>query len=318
MRRIANPTLGVLLLLPWLLLSFGCSKNTASQSENPRLEKSGQPLTAEPTAQGTIGAPETGEDGGKQSGRAGESFAAPEPNPAPVLSPAEMADLVRRAKAGDANAQVDLGNIFFEGRGADVNKQAAEYWWNIAARQRHPVAIANLNQLHAKPEEGVSFFGTASRGNKFVFIIDRSGSMSGQRFAAAKEELCRTLGGLKPTDNFMIYFFNSRAEPMPAGMLPGTPEKIKWAIRWVQERTPRGGTDPKQALHWCFNLRPDTVWLLTDGRFSNEGGALDAIAEGNRRLRARINTLAFHDKGGADILQRIARENDGTYRFVNP
>jgi hypothetical protein len=64
-------------------------------------------------------------------------------------------------------------------------------------------------------------------------------------------------------------------------------------------------------------LRPDTVWLLTDGQFA-DGPALDAIAAGNRQLKARINTLAFHDKGGADILQRIARENDGTYRFVKP
>jgi len=318
MRCFAIPTLGVLILFLFAVFIPGCSKKEAESAANPRLEKSGQPLAAEPIVPVANDSSETVVAEGGDPDNAGEPSAAPEPDPAPVLSPAEMTDLVRRAKAGDANAQVDLGNIFFEGRGENVNKKAAEYWWTLAARQRHPVAVANLDLLHAKPEEGVSFFGTTSRGNKFVFIIDRSGSMSGKRFAAAQDELCGTLKGLKPTDRFMIYFFSDGAQAMPSrAMLPGTPQNIKWATNWVRGRRAAGGTNPTQALSWCFNLWPDTVWLLTDGQFA-DGPALDAIAAGNRQLKARINTLAFHDKGGADILQRIARENDGTYRFVKP
>ncbi|MDE2714456.1 MAG: VWA domain-containing protein [Verrucomicrobiota bacterium] len=314
MRRFAIPTLGVLLFSLWAVLISGCSKKEAKPTANPRLEKSGQLLAAEPIVPVAKDSSETVVAEGEEIKAAND----PAPDPAPVLSPAEMAELVRLAKAGNPHAQVNLGNVFFEGRGADVNKAAAEYWWNLAARQRHPVAVENLKMLHAKPEEGVSFFGTVSRGNKFVFIIDKSGSMSGNRLAAAKKELCSTLKGLKPTDKFMIYFFSDAAQAMPArAMLAGTPKNIQWATDWVRGRSVAGGTNPTQALSWCFNLRPDTVWLLTDGQFS-DGPALDAIAAGNRQLKARINTLAFHDKAGANILQRIARENDGTYRFVKP
>jgi len=314
MRRFAIPTLGALLFFLWAVLISGCSKKEVKPAANPRLEKSGQLLAAEPIVPVAKDSSETVVAEGEGIEAANE----PAPDPVPVLSRAEMAELVRLAKAGNPNAQVNLGNIFFEGRGANVNKAAAEYWWNLAARQRHSVAIENLKMLHAKPEEGVSFFGTVSRGNKFVFIIDKSGSMSGNRLAAAKKELCSTLKGLKPTDKFMIYFFSDAAQAMPArAMLAGTPKNIQWATDWVSGRSVAGGTNPTQALSWCFNLRPDTVWLLTDGQFA-DGPALDAIAAGNRQLKARINTLAFHDKGGADILQRIARENDGTYRFVKP
>ena len=314
MRRFAIPTLGVLLFSLHALLISGCSKKEAKPAANPRLEKSGQLLAAEPIVPVAKDSSETVVAEGEEIKAAND----PAPDPAPVLSPAEMAELVRLAKAGNPHAQVNLGNVFFEGRGADVNKAAAEYWWNLAARQRHPVAVENLKMLHAKPEEGVSFFGTVSRGNKFVFIIDKSGSMSGNRLAAAKKELCSTLKGLKPTDKFMIYFFSDAAQAMPArAMLAGTPKNIQWATDWVRGRSVDGGTNPTQALSWCFNLRPDTVWLLTDGQFA-DGPALDAIAAGNRQLKARINTLAFHDKAGANILQRIARENDGTYRFVKP
>jgi len=314
MRRFAIPTLGALLFFLWAVLISGCSKKEVKPAANPRLEKSGQLLAAEPIVPVAKDSSETVVAEGEGIEAANE----PAPDPVPVLSRAEMAELVRLAKAGNPHAQVNLGNIFFEGRGANVNKAAAEYWWNLAARQRHSVAIENLKMLHAKPEEGVSFFGTVSRGNKFVFIIDKSGSMSGNRLAAAKKELCSTLKGLKPTDKFMIYFFSDAAQAMPArAMLAGTPKNIQWATDWVSGRSVAGGTNPTQALSWCFNLRPDTVWLLTDGQFA-DGPALDAIAAGNRQLKARINTLAFHDKGGADILQRIARENDGTYRFVKP
>ena len=314
MRRFVIPTLGVLLFSLYALLIPSCSKKEAKPAANPRLEKSGQLIAAEPIVPVAKDSSETVVTEGEEIEAANDAA----PDPAPVLSPAEMAELVRHAKAGNPHAQVNLGNVFFEGRGADVNKAAAEYWWNLAARQRHPVAVENLKMLHAKPEEGVSFFGTVSRGNKFVFIIDKSGSMSGNRLAAAKKELCSTLKGLKPTDKFMIYFFSDAAQAMPArAMLAGTPKNIQWATDWVRGRSVTGGTNPTQALSWCFNLRPDTVWLLTDGQFA-DGPALDAIAAGNRQLKARINTLAFHDKGGADILQRIARENDGTYRFVRP
>lgn len=314
MRRFAIPTLGALLFFLWAVLISGCSKKEVKPAANPRLEKSGQLLAAEPIVPVVKDSSETVVAEGEGIEAANE----PAPDLVPVLSRAEMAELVRLAKAGNPHAQVNLGNIFFEGRGANVNKAAAEYWWNLAARQRHSVAIENLKMLHAKPEEGVSFFGTVSRGNKFVFIIDKSGSMSGNRLAAAKKELCSTLKGLKPTDKFMIYFFSDAAQAMPArAMLAGTPKNIQWATDWVSGRSVAGGTNPTQALSWCFNLRPDTVWLLTDGQFA-DGPALDAIAAGNRQLKARINTLAFHDKGGADILQRIARENDGTYRFVKP
>ena len=48
MRRFAIPTLGVLLFSLYALLISGCSKKEAKPAANPRLEKSGQLLAAEP------------------------------------------------------------------------------------------------------------------------------------------------------------------------------------------------------------------------------------------------------------------------------
>ena len=199
-----------------------------------------------------------------------------------------------------------------------MNKQAAEYWWGKAAGQGHAVAVQNLQMLHTKTEEGVSFFGTRSKGKRFVFVIDKSGSMNSQgRLGKAKRELITTLQSLKPDTRFMVYFFDHVADPMPVkAMMAATPENVAWAARWIEGRDVGGSTDPSDALRFTFSLKPDTVWLLTDGQFADEDEVLGQIRSANPQSAIRINTVAFKDKSGEAVLKQIATENDGTYRFV--
>ena len=115
----------------------------------------------------------------------------------------------------------------------------------------------------------------------------------------------------------MVYFFDHGAEPMPVtAMMAATPENVAWAARWIQGRDVGGSTDPSDALRFTFSLKPDTVWLLTDGQFADEDEVLGQIRSANPQAAIRINTVAFKDKSGEAVLKQIAMENDGTYRFV--
>ena len=321
MKRGAFSILGILLSL---FLLVACSKEEAAPV-NPRLAKSGQKLTNEPeipVANDSSDSvdPENNEPvtatptpGDAQSAASSSALGAP------ALNQTQMAQLIQLARNGNANAQVELGNAFFEGKGVPVNKKAAEYWWHQAAARRHPVAVQNLQMLNTKPEEGVSFFGTPSKGDRFVFIIDKSGSMrTGNRFTKAKAELIRVLRALPQNARFMIYFFDGGAEAMPANaMLAAVPQNIQFAEKWVNGRTfGKGGTNPSQALRFTFNLKPDTVWLLTDGKFFNDETVVARIRKANPQKKIRINTLAIMDRQGEPVLKQIASENDGTYRFV--
>ena len=326
MRRVLLPVVSLL----WLTLAWvGCSKDEPEAVPvNPRLAKSGQALVDESTAVArfnepeaeTVPSPETPEPDG---------LPASNPTPPPIVQSREVAsepmptepeilNLIRQATLGKAEAQVDLGNLFFSGRGRPMNKQAAEYWWSQAAGQGHTAAVQNLQMLHTKPEEGVSFFGTRSKGKRFVFVIDKSGSMNSQgRLGKAKRELIATLRSLNPDTRFMVYFFDHVAEPMPVtAMMAATPGNIAWAARWIEGRVVGGSTDPRDALRFTFNLKPDTVWLLTDGQFTDEDEVLSQIREANPQDAIRINTVAFKDKSGEAVLKQIAAENDGSYRFV--
>jgi hypothetical protein len=139
------------------------------------------------------------------------------------------------------------------------------------------------------------------------------------KFGRAKRELIKTLKTLPQNARFMIYFFDGGVEKLPSNnnnMLAAVPKNISWAEGWVKSRGMGGGTDPRAALKSGFNLKPDTVWLLTDGQFNDEAGALSVIRHANSKKSVRINTLAFMDRDGERVLKQIAQENDGTYRFV--
>ena len=319
MRRFVSPVLGVLALS---LLLIGCTQEAVEKPVNPRLAKSGKQLTEEAEIPLAADSSEAIPDEDKPSRNAtdGDAMGAAQAaaRETPALNQAQMAQLMQQARNGNANAQVDLGNAFFEGKGVPVNKQAAEYWWRIAATQRHLAAIQNLQMLYTKPEEGVSFFGTKSKGSRFVFVIDKSGSMGDKKkFVRAKRELIKTLRALPKNSRFMIYFFDEGSEQMPVNnMMAAVPINISWAEDWVNSVGMGGGTDPRKALKSGFSLKPDTVWLLTDGVFDNESGVLAQIRSANPKSTARINALAIMDRGGEKVLKQIAKENDGTYRFV--
>ena len=320
MKRSIFPILSVLL---FLFLLAACSREETA-SVNPRLAKSGKKLTDEPEIsvandssasvfpekkEPVTATPTPGDAQSAAAASAGE---------VPTLDKTQMAQLIQLARNGNANAQVELGNAFFEGKGVPVNKQAAEYWWRQAAARRHPVAVANLQLLHTKPEQGVSFFGTPSKGNRFVFIIDKSSSMRrGNRFPRAKAELIRVLRALPQNARFMIYFFDEGAEALPANaMLAAVPQNIQFAERWVQNRAFGNNTNPMPALRFTFNLKPDTVWLLTDGQFGNDEVVVNQIRKANPNKKIRINTLALMDRRGESVLKQIASDSGGTYRFV--
>jgi hypothetical protein len=162
---------------------------------------------------------------------------------------------------------------------------------------------------------GASFFGLAARGGKFVYVVDRSGSMSGEKLQAAKSELFRSARSLKRTMKFYIIFYNNGFEPMPAEELvkASGPNKSRY-LGWAEGINSRGGTDPQKAMIMALKLKPDAIWLLSDGQFNDR--VCDVIRRENSGARVQIHTIAFYSQTGEDVLQRIARENLGMYKFV--
>ena len=73
---------------------------------------------------------------------------------------------------------------------------------------------------------------------------------------------------------------------------------------------PDGGTDPRPALKQAITLRPDAVFLLSDGDFPE--GTVEEIAKLNTR-KVPIHCVDLAGGLGGDQLKRIAAASGGQY-----
>jgi hypothetical protein len=166
---------------------------------------------------------------------------------------------------------------------------------------------------------GVGFFGTTARGKSFVFVVDCSGSMQGNRFNRALTELRKALEQLEPDQMFQIVFFNDHAVPLvhsehSTKLMPATREVLSEVLAWVENRHASGGTMPNDALKRALRLQPDVVFFLTDAdQVPRQVRTL--IVDCNKH-RSTVHTIAFGHRGGETLMQGIADDHHGRYRFV--
>ncbi|HUG94384.1 MAG TPA: hypothetical protein VML55_26370 [Planctomycetaceae bacterium] len=165
------------------------------------------------------------------------------------------------------------------------------------------------------------FFGAEAHGRRLVYVVDRSNSMNHPhpseartRFRRLQFELLSSIGRMGPEMEFFIIFFNDEPHPMPARELQAaTPQARQYFLDWMARVRALGRTDPRAALELALQLRPDTIYFLSDGAFTPR------IELDLRKIRQRgtvIHTFAFGDEGGRETLEWVAESNGGKYHFV--
>lgn len=83
------------------------------------------------------------------------------------------------AERGDAQAQVLLGNMHFEGRGVPKNPQAAQEWYRLAAVQGDPAGQFMLGLTYVNSDAEVR---NAAEAVRWIERSAESGNVYAQRF----------------------------------------------------------------------------------------------------------------------------------------
>ena len=166
--------------------------------------------------------------------------------------------------------------------------------------------------------DAASFFGIQAAGGKFVFVIDKSGSMNAdEKLILAKAEVTRSISALSSWQEFFVIFYSDKYLPMPAEhLVHATPELLKKYIHWMEDVGPSGGTDPTIALRLALALRPDVIYLLSDGIFPT--AVVDAVEKANPNNRTTIHTIAYYSPSGEELLRKISSANGGKHIYVQP
>ena len=174
---------------------------------------------------------------------------------------------------------------------------------------------------------GSTFFGIEIQGNDVVYVVDRSGSMTGPRWEAARSELIKSVRSLSADQNFFVFLFSDSCHPMPqlAGrnrLVPATPANMDEVQKWLMRQVPDSNTRPRGSVMRGLRMDPDTVFLLTDGIFQDETGPFllrravlqESVSEADDLV---IHTIAFHSQAAIPMLQAIAEAYRGTFRSVD-
>jgi hypothetical protein len=172
---------------------------------------------------------------------------------------------------------------------------------------------AGIDWNDIPPWRQTSFFGVRARGQFFVYVVDCSGSMiDDDRLPRATIELRRSVNGLREPQRFEVIFYNSESIPLPGGPIPRTAdEQAKNILRsFIRLVEPDGGTDPRLAMKQALSLRPDAVFLLSDGAFPD--GTVEELTRVNKH-KIPIHCVDLTGGLAGDHLKRIAQANGGQY-----
>ncbi|KAK7055094.1 von Willebrand factor type A domain-containing protein [Favolaschia claudopus] len=194
-----------------------------------------------------------------------------------------------------------------------------------------PRCVAELHPTHDTAALGLTLvprfkLPDLSR-QEFVFMVDRSGSMGGQRIAAARKALIIMLRALPHQDSlFQILSFGSRASTLWAdGSRPYNQETLEEATRHVDSmNADYGGTEIRAALKHCFDARkkdrPMSVLVLTDGDAWDVDGVLEevksAVAGGTKDAYVRVSVLGIGNSASTAMCEGMARVGNGTCMMV--
>lgn len=181
-----------------------------------------------------------------------------------------------------------------------------------------------------------SFFGTNAYGDEFVFVVDSSRSMlstcgyrQGEtRFQVACKELLRSIGSLEADQKFCVFFFGHRTRVMfdkSPQLVNATETNRKRLKSWISTLYPGMGTDPRYGIMHALRLKPDAVFLLSDGEFNGQATnfhqipgnpSTERIIKRHLGMSIPIHTIAFEDLVNRRRLRNIATVTHGTHKFI--
>ncbi|HVZ48873.1 MAG TPA: VIT domain-containing protein [Gemmatimonadaceae bacterium] len=162
-------------------------------------------------------------------------------------------------------------------------------------------------------------------GRDLTFVVDVSGSMSGQKIAQARAAGRQFLASLDPGDRFRIIAFSNEVREFRDGWSTATGGPIRDAQAFIDGLRANGGTNIWGALEAALAARSPAsrvplVLMITDGAPTVGETRPEKIAReaADNRGRARVFTFGLGADVNANLLEQLALEGRGTATFLRP
>lgn len=167
---------------------------------------------------------------------------------------------------------------------------------------------------------------------QLTFILDKSGSMSGQSMQQAKLAFKHALKTLANNDTFQLIIFNNKAERFFEKPVAATDYNKNTAWQHVSNLSANGGTEIQSALalalltsnesvqgenvksESAINEKLEQIVFLTDGAVGNEADIFTFI---NQNIaNKRLFTVGLGTAPNRYFMKRAAEAGRGSYQFI--
>ncbi|XP_007950284.2 inter-alpha-trypsin inhibitor heavy chain H4 [Orycteropus afer afer] len=165
-----------------------------------------------------------------------------------------------------------------------------------------------------------------------VFVIDKSGSMSGRKIQQTREALIKILGDLRPNDQFNLVIFSSEIAQWKPSMVQASANNVNEAKSYAATIKAQGGTNINDAMMTAVKLLDKSnrqellpsgsvslIILLTDGD-PTEGETNPVKIQKNVREAINGQYSLFCLGFGLDVsyvfLEKLALDNGGLARRI--
>jgi Ca-activated chloride channel family protein len=159
-----------------------------------------------------------------------------------------------------------------------------------------------------------------------VFVVDRSGSMSGKKIEQVRGALKYVLNNLRQGDLFNIVAYDSQVEMFRPELQRFEDKTRKAALGFIEGIYAGGSTNIDGALRAALkqlqdSSRPNYVLFLTDGLpTAGETNELKIAANAKEanKVRARVFSFGVGYDVNSRLLDKLVRDNFGQSEYVRP
>jgi Ca-activated chloride channel homolog len=253
------------------------------------------------------------------------------------------------AASVEISSPVDLKNIFspshrisvtrdgerrarlsFEGAGADAQKDFLLYYslsekdFGLSLLTHREPGKDGYFLMLVSPKSTISDQERLAK--DIVFVLDTSGSMSGEKIDKARAALKFGVESLGDRDRFNVISFSGEEHLMKAGLIQADRDGKQAGLRFIDDLRAEGGTNINDALmaalkQFQSSERPAMVVFLTDGLPTVGPTDVKEIvrnAQSANRAGARLFTFGVGYDVNTNLLDKLASDNRGVSDYIEP
>ncbi|MFQ5824741.1 MAG: VIT domain-containing protein [bacterium] len=161
---------------------------------------------------------------------------------------------------------------------------------------------------------------------RMLFVLDRSGSMSGEKILQAKEALRFCVNNLNTDDLFNMIDFSSDVRQFKTNPVAANSTNIQEALSYIDRFTASGGTNINDALLTALSeLKQDSfsnmIIFLTDGQPTvgeTDNETIRQNVKNANTYKARLFVFGVGFDVNTHLLDNLSLDNHGVSTYVRP